>query len=66
MKNGEDWTEETYREAEEAIGYTFRDKSLLKTCFTHSTYRNNIARGGEDNSSSPTISSALPTRMRGN
>ena len=49
MKNGEDWTEETYREAEEAIGYTFRDKSLLKTCFTHSTYRKNIAHGGEDN-----------------
>ena len=49
MKNGEDWTEETYREAERAIGYTFRDKELLRTCFTHSTYRNNIAHGGEDN-----------------
>ncbi len=49
MKNGQDWSEETYIEAERAIGYTFRDKELLKTCFTHSTYRNNVAHGGEDN-----------------
>ena len=49
MKNGQDWSEETYSEAERSIGYTFRDKELLKTCFTHSTYRNNVAHGGEDN-----------------
>ncbi len=49
MKNGEDWTEATFREAEEAIGYSFRDRELLRTCFTHSTYRNNVAHGGEDN-----------------
>ncbi len=49
MKNGEDWTEETYKEAERAIGYAFRNRELLKTCFTHSTYRNNVAHGGEDN-----------------
>lgn len=29
------------------IGYTFRDKELLKTCFTHKTYANNC--GGESN-----------------
>ncbi len=49
MKNGQDWSEETFLQAERAIGYTFRDKELLKTCFTHSTYRNNVAHGGEDN-----------------
>ncbi len=49
MKNGEDWTERTYGEAERAIGYVFHDKELLKTCFTHSTYRNNVAHGGADN-----------------
>ncbi len=49
MRNGEDWTKETYDEAERAIGYKFRDRELLKTCFTHSTYRNNVAHGGEDN-----------------
>lgn len=49
MRNGQDWTKETYEAAERAIGYSFRDKELLKTCFTHSTYRNNVAHGGEDN-----------------
>ena len=47
MNNGEDWSKETYAQAEAAIGYTFRDKELLKTCFTHSTYSNNC--GGESN-----------------
>lgn len=47
MNNGQDWTERTYEEAEEAIGYTFRDKELLKTCFTHKSYANNC--GGESN-----------------
>lgn len=49
MNNGQDWTEETYTEAEQAIGYVFSDKKLLKTCFTHSTYRNNVDKGCEDN-----------------
>ena len=49
MKNGEDWTGSTYDAAERAIGYRFHDRELLKTCFTHSTYRNNVAHGGADN-----------------
>lgn len=40
MKNGENWTDGTAEEAERAIGYTFRDKELLKRCFTHSSYAN--------------------------
>jgi ribonuclease-3 len=36
-----------YTEIESAIGYTFRDKALLKEAFTHSTYAN--AHGGKDN-----------------
>lgn len=32
---------------EQKIGYTFRDKSLLSTCFTHSSYANR--NGGESN-----------------
>lgn len=36
-----------YQEIEKVIGYTFRDKSLLKEAFTHSTYVN--AHGGKDN-----------------
>ena len=32
---------------ERKIGYTFRDKSLLTTCFTHSSYANRC--GGESN-----------------
>ena len=47
MNNGEDWSESTYAEAQAAIGYSFRDRELLKTCFTHSTYANNC--GGESN-----------------
>lgn len=47
MRNGEDLTERDLTAAEEAIGYSFRDKSLLKTCFTHKSYSN--ARGGENN-----------------
>ncbi len=49
MRNGEDWTAATAEEAERALGYVFKNKELLKTCFTHSTYRNNVAHGGEDN-----------------
>lgn len=40
MNSGEDWTEETVRAAEATIGYSFRDKTLLKTCFTHESYTN--------------------------
>lgn len=40
MKSGENWTSDTAAEAERAIGYTFRDKELLKRCFTHSSYAN--------------------------
>ena len=47
MRNGEDWTEETAREAESALGYVFKDKQLLKTCFTHKSYSN--AFGGDNN-----------------
>ena len=35
------------KEIEKKIGYTFRDKALLKEAFTHSTYAN--AKGGKDN-----------------
>lgn len=35
------------KEIEKKIGYTFRDKALLKEAFTHSTYAN--ANGGKDN-----------------
>ena len=37
----------SYQEIEDVIGYTFRDKTLLKEAFTHSTYAN--AHGGKDN-----------------
>lgn len=47
MKRGEDWTEQTEREAEEALGYVFSDKRLLKTCFTHKSWAN--AAGGAHN-----------------
>jgi len=40
-------TEETFSLAEEQIGYHFRDRELLKTCFTHKSYSN--AYGGKDN-----------------
>lgn len=36
-----------YREIEEKIGYAFRDKSLLRLAFVHSTWSN--AHGGENN-----------------
>lgn len=36
-----------YAEIENIIGYTFREKALLKQAFTHSTYAH--AQGGEDN-----------------
>lgn len=36
-----------YQEIERVLGYTFRDKALLKEAFTHSTYAN--IHGGKDN-----------------
>ncbi len=47
MNNGENWTEETFSAAEEALGHTFRDKKLLLSCFTHKSYAN--AFGGAHN-----------------
>ena len=47
MKGGEHWTEREERAAEEALGYTFRDKALLRACFTHMSYAN--ANGGQGN-----------------
>lgn len=47
MTSGEDWNENTAAEAERAVGYTFRDKQLLVTCFTHKSYTN--YRGQENN-----------------
>lgn len=44
MRNGEDWTEETYAQVMQAIGYTFSDRTLLLAAFTHSSYAN--AHGG--------------------
>ena len=41
MKPSEDWNEATPALAEQAIGYTFSDKELLNTCFTHKTFANN-------------------------
>lgn len=46
MNNGEDWSEATYTAAEEAIGYSFKNRALLKTCFTHTSYTNLF---GEEN-----------------
>ncbi len=40
MNSGEDWSETTANEAEAAIGYKFRDRELLKTCFTHTSFAN--------------------------
>lgn len=47
MNNERDWSEETEREAEAALGYAFQDKKLLRTAFTHATYTN--LHGGENN-----------------
>ncbi len=47
MNNGQDWTEETVRAAEHALGYTFCDKELLRKAFTHPSYKN--FRACEDN-----------------
>lgn len=41
MRPSEDWNELTPALAEGAIGYTFTDKELLKTCFTHKSFADN-------------------------
>ena len=38
MKPSEDWNKDTPERAERAIGYSFKDKALLKTGFTHKSY----------------------------
>lgn len=40
MNPSENWRGDTPARAEAAIGYTFRDKALLQTCFTHKSYAN--------------------------
>ena len=35
-----DWTEGDYLAVERLVGHKFRDRALLKTCFTHSTHAN--------------------------
>lgn len=40
MKPSEDWNRDTARRAEETLGYVFRDKELLKQCFTHKSFAN--------------------------
>lgn len=47
MRNGENFSNGGLEEAEEAIGYRFRDQELLAACFTHKSYSNLF--GGEDN-----------------
>lgn len=47
MHSGQTWTEEDERAAEEAIGYAFRNRALLRTAFTHNSYAN--FRGEESN-----------------
>lgn len=47
MHNGEDFRKADLHAAEETIGYTFRDKELLKSCLTHKSWSN--MNGGEDN-----------------
>ena len=41
MNPSEDWNEKTPALAEQAIGYTFTDKALLKQCFTHKSFADN-------------------------
>ncbi len=40
MKPCEDWSEDTAERAEQAIGYVFKNKKLLKECFTHRSFAN--------------------------
>ena len=47
MNSGESFTKELLSEAERAIGYTFKDKTLLESSLTHKSYSN--VCGGENN-----------------
>ena len=47
MRNGEDILTEDVKAAEQAVGYTFKDKELMKSCFTHRSWSNK--NGGADN-----------------
>lgn len=47
MNNEQDFRDRDLAEAEEALGYSFRDRELLKTGLTHSSWAN--AHGGADN-----------------
>ncbi len=40
MRPSEDWDKNTALRAEETLGYVFRDKELLKQCFTHKSFAN--------------------------
>ena len=41
MKPSQDWDDSIPALAERAIGYTFKDKALLKQCFTHKSFADN-------------------------
>ena len=43
MKPSQDWNQATPSLAEQAIGYTFQDKTLLIECFTHKSFADNNA-----------------------
>ncbi len=47
MRNGEDLSARDLDAAEEAIGYRFRDRELLKVSLTHKSYSNSF--GGKNN-----------------
>ena len=47
MRNGEDLSAGELEAAQQAIGYPFRNRELLKACFTHRSYSNVF--GGKDN-----------------
>ncbi len=40
MRNGEDFAAGELEEAERILGYTFKNRELLKACFTHRSYSN--------------------------
>ena len=41
MYPSEDWDGHTSSLAEQALGYVFQNKSLLKQCFTHKSFADN-------------------------
>ena len=44
MNPSEDWDGHTSSLAEQALGYVFQNKSLLKQCFTHKSFADNNQR----------------------